>query len=48
MLEVIIVIAIILYSVWIIRKERKDLKNGACCGGCSSCPVGNKCSVKIK
>lgn len=48
MLEVIIIIAIILYSILIIRKKRNDLKNGVCCGGCSSCPAGSKCSIKIK
>ncbi|ARE64730.1 MULTISPECIES: FeoB-associated Cys-rich membrane protein [Bacillota] len=48
MFELFIIISIILYSLWTIRKKIKDLKNGNCCSGCSSCPVGSKCATKMK
>ncbi|MFR8290101.1 FeoB-associated Cys-rich membrane protein [Blautia obeum] len=38
----IIVIGVIAYAIWAIRKIRRSRKNGSCCSGsCSGC-VGKK------
>ncbi len=41
----IIIVAIILaYTGFVIYKKSKDVKAGkSCCGGCSSCPMKDKC-----
>lgn len=44
---VIILVVILLYAAWVIRKKVKDVKKGNFCGcGCGDCPSKSKCSSK--
>ncbi|MFQ7221010.1 FeoB-associated Cys-rich membrane protein [Enterocloster sp.] len=42
----VIIIAIVVYAIWAIRKIQRNRKNGSCCGGgnCSSCVGKNYCT----
>lgn len=41
---IIIGILILGYTGFVIYKKTKDIKKGkSCCGGCSSCPIKEKC-----
>ena len=44
---IIIIVCIVLYSIWVIRKKIKKAKTGNFCGcdsGCGGCSSKNKCS----
>ena len=38
----IIILGITVYAVWAVRKVRRDLKNGSCCGGSVSGGYGER------
>ena len=44
---ILIIVCIVLYSIWVIRKKIKKAKTGNFCGcdsGCGGCSSTNKCS----
>lgn len=44
MAGIILAIIILGYTGFVIYKKAKDVKAGkSCCGGCSSCPMNEKC-----
>lgn len=47
MASIIIVVAIVIYAAFVIRKKVKDMKAGKFCScGCSDCPSSKKCHTK--
>jgi hypothetical protein len=44
MVGIVLAVLILAYTVFVIYKKTKDVKAGkSCCGGCSSCPMNEKC-----
>lgn len=45
MVTILLVLSIMLYELWALRKVYLDKKNGICCGSvaCSDCIVKGKC-----
>lgn len=46
---VVILLLIVLYSIFVIQKKKKDIKEGKFCScGCQDCPSGTLCKRKMK
>lgn len=45
---IVIVLLIVLYAFWVIRKKHRDIKNGGCGCGCSGCSGKNSCGSRTK
>lgn len=45
---IVIVLLIVLYAFFVIRKKHRDIKNGDCGCGCSGCSGKNSCGSGTK
>lgn len=48
MITAIIIVGIVFYSVYAVRKIYRERKNGSCCGGCTSCSSKQYCDKQTK
>lgn len=48
MITAIIIVGVVSYWVYAVRKIYRDRKNGFCCGGCTSCSSKQCCNKQKK